>query len=332
MALADVSASNLDALFGGSGRKVSRVIRSGDGHGNLGRVSCTIGVFDGLHAGHRKLISDCISAAESQGIRSVILTFDPDPAELFSDGSSRKLMSNADRIRALSCMGADAVLVKPFDRDFSKMQPGDFLARLMGEMTPVNVYVGENFRFGFKAAGDVEFLKSRMWRPGCEVEGEELLQEGGEPISATRIRNLLEEGKVELANKMLRRPFYIHGEVVEGRHVGRTLGFPTANLVPTCDYVNIHGGVYIGYVLVDGAWYRASISVGVPKTFGNLAPTIEAHLIDFDEDIYGEVVTACFTRYLRPMMKFDSTDQLVEAIAWYTQEASAQPADPGLRF
>lgn len=330
--MAGIATADFEALFGGQDREVSRVVRCGGERSDLGKVCCTIGVFDGIHAGHRRIISDCIASARDRGVPSVIVTFDPDPEELFANGHSRKLMSNQDRIAALARSGADVVVARRFDGEFSHMQPVDFIHELLGEMDPVAIFVGRDFRFGYGAMGDVGLLERELGGPGCKVEGEELLCEGGEPVTATRIRDLIQDGSIEEANSLLGRPFHMVGTVVRGRQVGRQLGYPTANLAPVCDYVHICGGVYIGYVLVHGSWYKASISVGVPKTFGDLPPTIEAHLVDFDEDIYDEEVVVCFTRYLRPMMRFDSTDELAEAISWYTRAAAEQPPEPSLRF
>ncbi len=311
----------------------STIVYSSNDSSFLGDVVCAMGVFDGVHLGHRRLISDCIAKAKELGARSLILTFDVDPEEIFRNGSARKLMSNEDRISTLCSLGADIVYVQQFDEDFSKTPAVQFIETIMeGKMNPLGVYVGSNFRFGYKASGDVACLIDELSGKGCQVVGEDLLCEDGEPITATRIRDLVESGGLEDATEMLGRMHFMQADVRKGRQVGRTLGYPTANLVPSHDYVKLAEGVYSGYLLVHGDWYRASISVGVPKTFGDIKATIEAHLIDFDEDIYDKHVVVCFANYLRPMIKFDSTDALVEQITADTNAAAELPFPPDYDF
>jgi len=308
---------------------VTRLL-SGDVATDLGDVTCALGVFDGVHEGHRKVIGDCVARAREIGAKSLVLTFDRDPEEvLFPERSARKILSNEDRIALLEDLGADYVLVRTFDKEFSRVAPRDFVETvLLSNMTPRAVFVGNDFHFGHRAAGNVRLLREMLADSGCEVVGEDLVCESGEPVSATRIRFLIENGGLGEANEMLGRMHYVRADVRLGRQVGRTLGYPTANLVPCHDYVTLCDGVYAGYVFAKGAWHRASISVGVPKTFGDIAWTIEAHLIDFDDDIYDERVVACFATYLRPMIKFSSPDELIDAIAHDTGVAEGLPMPP----
>ncbi len=321
------------ALFGGVGANASRLVIASDRMPSLGPVACAIGVFDGVHLGHAKLVSDCIRFARSRGVHSAVVTFDIDPEELLDSRSPRKLMSNRDRVAALARLGCDFVVVQRFDEELASVQPGDFLNKLLAGVDLAGVFVGSNFRFGRGASGDVDLLCRELMSHGCLVEAEDLLCAEGLPVASTRIRDLVESGDAEGAARLLGRPFFMRATVTEGRHVGRTLGFPTANLVPEARYASPGGGVYAGHVLVDGEWFRASISVGAPKTFGDdMQPTIEAHLIDFDRYIYGEHVVAAFERYLRPMTKFGSVDELVAAITSYTQMAAEQEATPHICF
>jgi len=306
----------------------SRIIYVGQGEYIEGDSVCALGVFDGVHMGHRTIIADCIARAKSSGARSVILTFDVDPLEVLRpDASARKLQSNEDRIEMLRTLGADVVAIQHFDHDFARMHPLVYIQEAITKfMTPKCIFVGKDFRFGHKASGDVALLKKELYEFGCTVVGEELYCELGAPVTATRVRNLIEEGALDSANELLGRYHTIRATVAHGREVGRTLGFPTANLVGEHDYVKMCDGVYAGYVEVEGTWHRASISVGVPKTFGDIAWTTEAHIIDFDEDIYDAHVRAAFARYLRPMVKFDSLGELTAQIARDTQAAADLPA------
>ena len=306
----------------------SRIIRVGQGEYIHGDSMCALGVFDGVHAGHRTIIADCIKRAHETGAKAVILTFDVDPLEVLRpDISARKLLSNDDRIEMLRTLGADVVAIQRFDLEFSRMHPLVYIQESITKfMTPKCIFVGKDFRFGHKAAGDVPLLKKELYEFGCAVVGEELYCELGAPVTTTRIRNLIEEGALDNANELLGRNHSFRATVAHGREVGRTLGFPTANLVAEHDYVKMCDGVYAGYLEVEGVWHRASISVGVPKTFGDIAWTTEAHIIDFDEDIYDAHVRVAFARYLRPMVKFDSLGELTAQIARDTQAAADLPA------
>ena len=304
----------------------SKIIYTDQVEGGIGAAVCALGVFDGVHIGHRRLIADCLAQAAELGVSSAVMTFDVDPEEVFSHGPARKLLSNEDRIAMLAGLGADYVLVQRFDETFARVDAHDFVRQTMCScMDPAGIYVGANFHFGCGAKGDVELLRHEFRNSRCIVTGENLLEYDGAPVTATRIRDQLEAGELASANEMLGRMHGFRGLVVHGRQVGRTLGYPTANLVPTSDYVKLADGVYAAYTRVHGTWFRTSVSVGIPKTFGDIASTIEAHLIDFDEDIYDETVEICFAKRLRPMVKFDSPDALVAQIAADTEAAAALP-------
>ncbi len=294
---------------------------------------CALGVFDGVHKGHQKIISDCIASAQKIGCKSAVITFDLDPEELFYKGNPRKLMSNQDRLATLASLGADYVIVMRFDESFAKMTPKEFTSMLsLGGNAPAELLVGTDFRFGYQASGDVDTLERELASGSCEVCPKDLLCIDGSPITATRIRDLIESCDIKQANMLLGRMHYFVSEVVMGRQVGRTLGFPTANLVLPDNQIRLGEGVYLGYVLVDGQWHRSCISVGVPKTFGDLPPTVEAHIIDFDEDIYEQKVAVCFAEYLQPMEKFNSVEELSAKIASYREAATQLPACPAQPF
>ena len=299
--------------------------------GNLGAVVCAMGVFDGVHIGHRRLISDCIEAAREKGCKSAIITFDIDPTELFAKDSPRKLMTDDDRIALLATLGADYVVVDAFTKAYSQLSPESYIERvLLSELEPAALFVGSDFRFGHMAAGTVETLRAILEPRGCEVVAHELLECDGEVVTASRIRDLVQSGSIELVNELLGRTHFMHAIVVEGRKEGRKLGFPTANLVPVIDYAKMADGVYAGYVRVEGEWFKSAISVGVPKTFGDIEWTIEANILDFDRDIYGLQVDACFSRFLRPMQAFNGLDELIAAIRNNVAQTAELPPHPAL--
>ena len=282
--------------------------------------ACAFGVFDGVHEGHRYIVGFAHEDARHSGSRSVVLTFDIDPDELFRPHALKKLMSNEDRIAELAKLPVDAVVVFPFSREFAAQDPHAFLDSAFQGNVPASLHVGFDFRFGSKAAGTVSVLAEWGAGRGMEVFGHDLLILDGAPVTATRIRALLGEGRVEQARALLGHPYAVYGSVQAGRGEGRDFGFKTANIhVP--DMMKVLGdGVYAAWATVDGRRYKAAVSVGVAPTFENARANTEAHILDFDGDIYGSVIKIEFTHWLRPMMTFPSIDKLIETvtsnIAW----------------
>ena len=282
----------------------------------LGNAVCAMGVFDGLHLGHQYLISRTLADALQRQVPAWILTFDIDPKEVLSpDESPQKLLCNEDRLHMLSQTGVDGVLVIPFTEDLAASTPDGFCTHVIKPAVTVDsMHVGENFRYGAKAQGNAKTLGEWLHSSGAALVSHELYDEGGEPITSTRIRGLLKTTKIEAAAGLLTRPFYLKGKVVEGRKVGRSIGVPTANLQTDYPAATLCDGGYAGYVDVKGVRYRGAISVGAPTTFGIFESTIEPHILDFDGDIYGEEIVVSFVEYLRPMKTFDTVEELRETI------------------
>jgi riboflavin kinase/FMN adenylyltransferase len=291
----------------------------------LGKFVCAIGVFDGVHEGHRFIIGETIAQARRMEASAVAITFDRDPDELFLEpAAQRKLLINEDRIGLLAASGLDAVLVIPFDSAFALKEPLDFLnAVVAAHGTPLGIHVGADFRFGHKAQGTVDDL--RLWGAGrdCGVFPHKLLSDEGLPVTATRIRDALQAGELALANRLLTRPHFLWARVVPGRSMGRELGFPTANLELEEHLVRPADGVYAGVVEFDDAAYRAAISVGAPATFEGAPPTIEAFLLDFDGDLYQHRIKVSFVEYLRPMRAFPNIDELKRTVQANIEQARA---------
>lgn len=285
---------------------------------SLGEVSCAIGAFDGVHKGHRYLITKMVEDARTRGVRSVIITFDRDPDELFCQRDSiRKLLSNDDRIELLSQLGADYLYVLPFTHEFAAHDMLAFLETyLTAYMQPRCIHVGNDFRLGSKASGNVESLTRWGDGNGCRCVGYDLYVEDGSVVTATRIRNLIEQGDVARAADLLGRDHFVRGIVEHGRgEGGARFDIPTAN-VDTGDvpYVHLKEGVYAGYVTVDGVRYKAAINVGKPPTFSNATSVLEPHILDFDEDIYGREVVVSYHERLRDLIVFKSDEELVETV------------------
>ncbi len=256
-----------------------------------------IGTFDGVHVGHRRVIDRA----------DTVLTFDPHPVSVLHPDAAPKLIMPFEIKRdVIDGLGVDELVVIPFDDRFSNIPPEDFCARILVEtLGAERVSVGENFRFGAKAKGDPEMLASREEFESRVVP---LVEVEGEIVSSTRIRSLVAAGEVEAATRCLGAPFLLEGAVVEGDGRGRTLGFPTANIVPSDDLVCPGHGVYAAFA--NG--HPAAVNVGVRPTFETgRGLLVEAYLIDFDGDLYGQTLRVAFIGRLRGERRFPGVDELV---------------------
>lgn len=278
-------------------------------------ASCAFGVFDGVHRGHRFLLQ-CAqeTAAASQG-RSLALTFDKDPDEVFHPDRLKKLLTNHDRLQMLAATGVDAVVVLPFTPDFAALNPREFLEKTFGGHVPAYLHVGFDFHFGARARGSVAELEEWATCFGTHIDAHDLKNDEGAPITATRIRLLLDATDIEEANHLLGRPYYLRETVLPGRGEGRDMGFHTANLSPTFPFRVLGEGVYAAYVTVQETRYRAAVSVGVSPVFaGRATASCEVHILDFSGNLYGEEIKVEFIEFLRPMIKFETTEELIATV------------------
>ncbi|WP_026929154.1 bifunctional riboflavin kinase/FAD synthetase [Glycomyces tenuis] len=286
-----------------------------------------IGVFDGVHRGHAALIRTAIKAAVERDARSVVCTFDPHPTAVVAPHAvPAQLTSLKRRVELLGSLGVDGVCVLPFTEELSKLSPEYFVRHvLVGALHAVGVVVGENFRFGHKAAGDVALLTELGRRHGFEVLAQPLASDAvptdgsqaspkGESFSSTRVRALVAAGEVASAAEVLGRDFGIEGTVVHGAARGADLGFPTANIAPVPGAAVPADGIYTGWFHIDSRRVPAAISVGTNPTFGDEARSVEAYLLDFSGDLYGADVRLDFASRLRGQIAFDNVDDLVEQI------------------
>ena len=264
-----------------------------------------VGTFDGVHLGHRAVI----------GGADTVLTFEPHP-QLVVAGSAPRLLTTLERKAELVAgLGVEELVVVPFDREFASWSAERFVDEVLVErLGATHVAVGENFRFGAKAQGDAEMLRAD---PRFETRVQPLHEVDGEIVSSSHIRGLLLSGAVEEGGRLLGDPFTVVGEVAHGDKRGRTLGYPTANLVPDPTFVTPGHGVYAcraGIVGPDAeAWFAAAVNVGVrPQFVTGRGELIEAYLIDFEGDLYGRVLRLEFHRRLRGERRFDTVDALVE--------------------
>ncbi len=286
-----------------------------------GRSVVTIGSYDGVHRGHQLIIGRTVERARELGVPSVVVTFDPHPSEVVRPGSHPPLLApHHRRAELMARLGVDAILILPFTSEFSKLSAADFVVKVLVDKLHAKLVVeGPNFRFGHKAAGNVEVLAELGRGYDYEVEVIDLRVRGeaggGEPFSSTLTRRLVAEGDIEGAAEILGRPHRVEGVVVRGAQRGRELGYPTAN-VETLPHTAIPAdGVYAGWLTADNERMPAAISVGTNPQFDGTERTVEAYAIDrVGLDLYGLHVAVDFLAYVRGMAKFDSIEALLEAI------------------
>lgn len=274
----------------------------------------TIGFFDGVHRGHQSIIGRAIEHAEQRELRSVAVTFDRHPMRVVAPASVPPLLMTAERrVRTLKETGVQRVVVLEFDEELSRLSPNEFVDHVLVDgIDARHVVVGSNFRFGHKAAGDVSELERLGSDRGFDVEPVDLVTMDAETISSTAIREHLQAGDVDWAASALGRPFVVDGAVVPGEgRGGEQLGVPTANVAPSKG-VQIPGyGIYAGFAHTPAGRVPAATSVGVRPMFDGRHPTVEAHLIDWDGDLYGQRISVEFAHRIRNEESFDSTDELI---------------------
>jgi riboflavin kinase / FMN adenylyltransferase len=275
-----------------------------------------VGNFDGVHRGHQSLVAATLAEARRRGRAAVVLTLDPHPARLLTpERAPAALLTLPQKAEILESLGADALAVLPFTHAVAAQAPGAFAAEvLLRGLAASVVVVGENFRFGHDRVGTLDTLEGLGRELGFEVSGVPAVLHDGAPISSSRVRTAITLGEVEEAALMLGRSPLLDGQVVAGEGRGRTIGIPTANVL-SYNEIKPAKGVYACRArLASGAWHLAVVNVGERPTFGGVGVTIEAHLLDFQGDLYGETLRLLFDGRIRREQRFSSADELVAQI------------------
>ena len=281
-----------------------------------GETVIAFGMFDGVHAGHAQLMRKANELAAMHDLPSVVYTFSSHPMATFApDRLPPELHTRSEKIRALSMMGMDVAVLRPFDRDYAALTPEEFVRSFVDALHPKHVVIGFNYSFGSRGAGKAEDMIRFGKMYGFDVHVVPEVQMDGQPISSTRIRGVIAEGDMEEAARLLGTPYTLSGVVVHGKKLGRQLDFPTANLawpekkaMPAC-------GVYAAMAYVRGEWYRAAVNIGSHPTAPGGAMTVEANLLDYDgEEIYGCHMRLLFFRRIRAEKKFESLEALREEV------------------
>jgi riboflavin kinase / FMN adenylyltransferase len=277
-----------------------------------------LGNFDGVHLGHQAVVRRAVEEGSRRGAKVVAATFDPHPRAVLAPGSEPRLLTTLEmRREELLGHGVDEVWAIRFDEALSRKSPEEFVRDvLVGEIGAAAVVVGENFRFGHRAAGDFRELERLMRGFGGEAYAVPVRSEGGEaPISSTRIRRLVGEGEVAEAARLLGRPYVLRGDVVVGDKRGRTIGFPTANVVADPALVVPARGVYAGFVRVGKDTYAACTNIGVAPTFERRESRVEVYLLGFEGDLYGREVDVSFLERIREEKRFSGVEELKTQIS-----------------
>lgn len=319
--------------MGANQDNMSRLFRDVEG-GSLypqGSVVC-IGAFDGLHSGHRALVRQACARAGELGVPAVVLTFEPLPREFFMrDNPPPRLTLARAKVQGLQALGADGVGLLRFDARMAAMPAETFVQRMpVQRLHAREVWIGPDFRFGNKRAGDIELLRQLGQQYGFSAHAIDAVDVQGERVSSTRIRQALQQGDFADAARLLGRPYAIGGRVVRGQQLGRTLGFPTANLrFPRTPALS---GIYATWVhgVAAHPWPSVS-SFGTRPTVAGVEPLLEAHLFDFNGDLYGRHIEVEFVAKLRDELKFPDLPSLTEQMHRDAEQARALLSDDNQR-
>lgn len=282
-----------------------------------GPAAVAIGVFDGMHVGHQELLRLTVEDARARGVAAVAVTFDPDPDQVLSRTPAKALLSLDDRLRAIAASGVDEVVVVPFNREVAALDHVAFFEQMLFPHVDVRaIHVGSDFKLGAGGASTVAVMSAWCAERGILVTGHDLVADDGSPVTATRIRSLIAAGDIATARRELGRRPLIRGRVHTGRGEGTGMGFPTANIIFDAALAVPADGVYSGFALVDSVVWPAAVNVGIPPMFRDKpgAANLEANLIGFSGDIYGQDISLVFDERLRGPMTFDTTDALIERV------------------
>ncbi|MCK6539637.1 MAG: bifunctional riboflavin kinase/FAD synthetase [Anaerolineales bacterium] len=276
----------------------------------------TVGVFDGVHRGHQRIINRLVAGAHENGLPAVVLTFDPHPAKFFGRGDIKLLTLPGERARLLGDLGVDVVVTHPFNRDVANTTAYDFMKYLKSRIGLTHILLGYDSTLGKDREGNASRLSEIGAELGYAVEVISALGDESGVISSTEIRKLITVGKVAEAARLMAHPYALQGMVSRGDQRGKAIGFPTANLAYAREKVVPAGGIYACWAYLGREKHQAAVNIGTNPTFTPDKTTlnVEAYLLDFDRDIYGEVLQLEFAARLRDELKYDSVAALVEQI------------------
>ena len=270
-----------------------------------------LGSFDGIHKGHLTLMNKVISISKEKKTLSMVYTFKNHPMTVVNNTIAPKLLiNNKKKQEIIENLGIDILCLETFDKKMMLLEPEDFIKGLIERFNVRGLVVGFNYRFGHKNKGDLAMLEKLKKKYNFELYVMKAYQEESDVVSSSRIRRLIKDGELEMANELLGREFVLSGKIVDGKKLGRTIGFPTANLEVNEDMIIPEKAVYYTNVEYNGKIYKGITSVGNNPTVNGQNTTIETYILDFSEDIYGKSIKLYFLEKMREQVKFNSLDEL----------------------
>jgi len=293
-----------------------KIIRNFNEHQEKTPLALSIGMFDGVHRGHQTIINQLNSISREKGFQTAILTFWPHPRTVFNPNDDLKLLNTIDeKIYLLEKNGVEHLFLKEFDEQFRNLTGAEFVRQILIEKLNVkHLIIGHDHTFGKNKSGDFNLLKEMSTECGFEVQQVEAVNYHDRNISSTQIRNALAAGNVKEANEMLGYVFSVSGTVVNGRKIGRTIGYPTANIETDPLKLLPKKGAYIVEVFVKDQKYKGMLSIGTNPTVNGTSLSTEVYILDFNDDIYGEEISVNFREFLHDEIKFDSLEKLIERL------------------
>ncbi|WP_138158930.1 bifunctional riboflavin kinase/FAD synthetase [Peptoniphilus catoniae] len=274
-----------------------------------------LGNFDGVHRAHRVLLDRLLNMAKKNGLKSSILIFKTHTKNTINNMNQKVLTSNRKKYELLENLGVDLIYEMEFTKDVMKIKPNDFIENfLVNNLKIKGIVVGYDYRFGYKAQGDTELLKSFACKNALDLSVVDKVAIDEHVVSSTRIRNLISEGKIKEANGLLGYSYSMDCEVIHGKKLGSKMGFPTANLKFFTPYIIPKFGVYDSNIIINKRTYKAATNIGKNPTIENSGIRIEAHILNFNKDIYGEKVELELIDFIRPEITFDNIDDLFKQI------------------
>ena len=271
----------------------------------------TLGTFDGVHKGHRKIISNLKSEAKRNNLRSIILTFFPHPRNIVSSEIIKSISTIDEKIKIFSDLGIDELIIQKFDKSFASMDAKEFIELLVNNLKIKKIIVGYNHRFGKNRSADINVLKDFSLKYDFEVLEIKAFEVENIKISSTKIRDAIQQGNINLCNNYLGYNFNINGDVVKGKSIGKSLGFPTANIKIVEEYkIMPKNGVYLVRCFFEKEKLYGMMNIGFNPTFGSNDKTLEVNIFDFDKDLYGERIRIEFLNFIREEIKFENVELL----------------------
>ncbi len=284
---------------------------------NIEELECsviTIGNFDGLHYAHQKIIKDVVAKANGLGCKSILITLEPHPLKYFEKYNIKLLQTVSQKLEIISLLGLNIVILLPFNKELANMSAIAFVEKiLIDKLKMKHLFIGYNFQFGKEKKGDISLLLSLSKKYKFNIYIQEPIIVDGYVCNSTTIRNFIERGEIEIANKLLDRYYAIKGRVIKGYQRGQIIGYPTINIQTDNELLPLDG-VYITYVLYKNIFYPSVTNIGFKPTFEAENRSIESYIIDFNKNLYDEEVQLHFIKRLRDEKKFDSSEKLIEQI------------------